>query len=224
MQGDYVPSQFSKPYLMYSATDAALVALDFSKENVEDEVVDSLLSRSARRTLGCLPSPLHDCRSTPIRQGPRLSTLHNVCTPQKQLYYKASLDKDEAKEKDHVHYSVSTPVERKLVSSTLQSQAAVRAQRLDKERQFLWTQSLSNQYSPGYLSRHLLSVGPIAYSSRRQSYPKPSLCLFIWQCRKRERASSGISHPMAYSHRDKILRGITKLKSKEMGIEEVKKP
>ena len=82
---------------------------------------------------------------------------------------------------------------------------------------------MSNQRSPGYSSRHLLSVGPTIYSSRRQSYPESSLYLLIWQCRECERASSGISHPKAYSHRDKILRGIAKLKSKEMGIEEVKK-
>jgi hypothetical protein len=61
MQGDCVPSQFSKPYLMYLATDATSVALDFSKGNVEDGVVDSPPSRSVGRTPVCSPSPLRDC-------------------------------------------------------------------------------------------------------------------------------------------------------------------
>ena len=200
------------------------MALDFSKGNVEDGVVDSPPSCSAERTPGCSPSPLRDCRLTSIRQRSRSSTHHNVCTPQRQFYCKASFDKDEAKEKDHVHCSVSVPVERKLVSSASQSYAAVRARHLDKERRLLRTQSLSNQRSLDYASRYLLSVGPTAYSSRRQSYPEPSLCLLVRQCREREHASSRISHPKAYSHRDKILRGIAKLKSKEMGIQEVKEP
>jgi hypothetical protein len=116
MQGDCVPSQFSKPYLMYSATDAASAALDFSKGNMEDGVVDSPPSHSTGRTPVCSPSPLRDCRSTPIRQRSRSPTHHNVLTPQRQLYCKASLDMDEAKENDHVHYSINIPVERGLVS------------------------------------------------------------------------------------------------------------
>jgi hypothetical protein len=152
---------------------------------VEDGVVDNPPSRSAGRTPVCSPSPLRDCRSTPIRQHSHSPTHHNIRTPQRQLYCKASLDKDEAKEKDHVHYSIKVPVERGLVSPALQSQAAVRPQRLDKEGRLLRTQSLSNQRSPGYSSRELLSVGPTAYSSRRQSYPEPSLCSLIRQCRVR---------------------------------------
>jgi hypothetical protein len=149
MQGDCVPSQFSKVYLMYSATDAASAALDFSKRNVEDGVVDSPPSRSADRTPICSPSPLRDCRSTSIRQRSHSPVHHNVRTPQRQLYCKASLDMDEAKEKDHVHCSINIPVERGLVSPTSQSQAAVRPRRLDKEGRLLRTQSLSNQRSPG---------------------------------------------------------------------------
>jgi hypothetical protein len=224
MQGDCVLSQFSKPYLMYSATDAASMALDFSKRNVEDGTIDSPPSRSAGRTPVCSPSPFRDYRSTPIRQRSRSPTHHNVRTPQRQLYCKASLNKDEAKEKDHVHYNVNIPVERGLVSPASQSQATVRPRHLDKEGRLLWTQSLSNQRSLGYSSRELLSVGPTTYSSRHQSYPQPSLCSLIRQCRKCEHASSGITRPKAYSCRDEILRGIAKLKSKEMGTEEVKKP
>ena len=66
MQGNCVLSQFSKPYLIYLATDAVLVIFDFSKGNVEDRVVGSPPSRSAGRMLVNSPSPLHDCRLTPI--------------------------------------------------------------------------------------------------------------------------------------------------------------
>ena len=41
IQGDCIPSQFSKPYLMYSATDVAFAIVDFAKGNVEDDVVNS---------------------------------------------------------------------------------------------------------------------------------------------------------------------------------------
>ena len=47
MQGDCVPSQFLKPYLMYSAIDIASTTLDFPKGNVEDRIIDSLPSCSA---------------------------------------------------------------------------------------------------------------------------------------------------------------------------------
>jgi hypothetical protein len=67
-------------------------------------------------------------------------------------------------------------------------------------------------------------VGRTAYSDRRQSYVEPSLCLLIRQCRERERASSRITRPKAYSRRDEILRGMVKLKSREIGTVEVKKP
>ena len=53
-----LPSQFSKLYLMYSATDVASTAIDFTKENVEDGVVNSPLSWDAARLPVCLPSPL----------------------------------------------------------------------------------------------------------------------------------------------------------------------
>ena len=194
MQGDdCVLSQFLKPYLMYFATDTTSAALDYSKENVEDKVVDNPLSRSAGRMLVCSPSPLHNCQSTSIGQYSRSPTHHNVHTPQRQLYYKASLDKDEAKEKDHIHYNVNIHIEREVVSPTSQSQAAVRPGRLDKESRLLWTQSLSNQCSLGYSLRELQFVGLIAYSYRHQSYLEPSLCLLIWQCREHEHASPGIS-------------------------------
>jgi hypothetical protein len=58
------PSQFSKPYLMYSATNAASAAVDFAKGNVEDGIVDSPPSRDVARLpivnrIVDQPQPLH---------------------------------------------------------------------------------------------------------------------------------------------------------------------
>ena len=50
IQRDCVPSQFSKPYLMYSANDGAFAAVDFAKGNVEDSVVNSPPSRNVGRS------------------------------------------------------------------------------------------------------------------------------------------------------------------------------
>ena len=37
-------SQYSKPYVLFSAIDVASAAIDFSKSNVDNEVIDSLPS------------------------------------------------------------------------------------------------------------------------------------------------------------------------------------
>ena len=49
------------------ATDVASAALDYSKGNVQDGVINSPPSRSAGRMLVYLPSPLRDYRSTSIQ-------------------------------------------------------------------------------------------------------------------------------------------------------------
>ena len=49
---------FSKPYMFRSATDAASAAIDYSKGNIEDGVVDSPPSREPSRTPICSSSPL----------------------------------------------------------------------------------------------------------------------------------------------------------------------
>jgi hypothetical protein len=67
MQGNCIPFQFLKPYLMYLATNSTSVAIYFAKDNVEDGVVDNLPSRSTSRTHVYSPSPLQGCQSTPIQ-------------------------------------------------------------------------------------------------------------------------------------------------------------
>jgi hypothetical protein len=79
IEGHCLPSQFSKPYLMYSATDTASAAIDFAKGNVEDGVVNSPPSRDGARLPVCSPSPLRGYGSTPTRQyscSPTKRTLH----------------------------------------------------------------------------------------------------------------------------------------------------
>ena len=144
---------------------------------------------------------------------------------QRQLYCKASVyNIEEAKKKDHVHYSVKVPIEPGLVSRASQSQAAMRQQHLDKEDWLLQTQSLSNQPYSWYLSKKLLFVGQTAYSARHQSYPEPSLCSLIRQYRERKHTSFGISRLKTYFRRDEILRRMVKLKSEEISTIELKKP
>jgi hypothetical protein len=81
IEGHCLPSQFSKPYLMYSAIDAASAAVDFAKGNVEDGVVNSPPSRDAARLPVCLPSPLWGYGSTLTRQCSFLPTKGTIRTP-----------------------------------------------------------------------------------------------------------------------------------------------
>ena len=56
--GSLAPLQYSKPNVLFSATSAASVAIDFSKGNVEDGVVDSPSSRGPWRSPVVSASPL----------------------------------------------------------------------------------------------------------------------------------------------------------------------
>ena len=84
--GSLAPLQYSKPYVLFSATDAASAAIDFTKGNVEDGVVDSPPSRGPWRSPVVSASPLqgspraggHDRSPSPDREPSR--TFH------RQLY------------------------------------------------------------------------------------------------------------------------------------------
>jgi hypothetical protein len=105
IQGDCVPSQFSKPYLIYSATDSVSTIVDFAKGNVEDGVVNNPPSRGAGRLPVCSPSPLQGCDWTPTGQCSCSPTGQTVRTPQRQLYSKPTVcSTEEAKETNPVHY------------------------------------------------------------------------------------------------------------------------
>jgi hypothetical protein len=91
IEGHYLPSQFSKLYLMYSATDAASVAVDFAKGNMEDGIVNNPPIWDAARLPVCSPSPLRGYGSTPTQQCFYLPTKGTIRTPQRQLYCKAAL-------------------------------------------------------------------------------------------------------------------------------------
>jgi hypothetical protein len=67
MEGDCIPSQFLKPYLMYSANDVVSATVDFAKGNVDDGGDDNPPSCSVGRTSVYSPSPLQGGQPTSIR-------------------------------------------------------------------------------------------------------------------------------------------------------------
>ena len=76
----------SKPYVMCSATDVVSAALDFSKGNVEDGVVNSPPSRGAVRTPLCSPSPLKRVQSSQREVGLSSPNSRNQITLNRELY------------------------------------------------------------------------------------------------------------------------------------------
>ena len=79
-------SQYSKPYVLFSATNAALAAIDFSKSNVDDGVVDSPPSRGLRRSPIVSPSPLRGSQCRPRSDRSSSPTPRSSNTPHRQLY------------------------------------------------------------------------------------------------------------------------------------------
>lgn len=84
--GSCFATPYSKPYVLCSATDAASAAIDFSKENVEEGVVDSPPSRGLARTPICSPSPLKRIASTPSRMRSQSPAQLTEFTPNRKLY------------------------------------------------------------------------------------------------------------------------------------------
>lgn len=95
---------YSKPYLLRSATDAASAAIDYSKGDVEDGVVDSPPSRGPVRTPICSPSPLKRASSS---RGYSLSP--NPRTDARSSR-KLNLPLDEAPEHPRLDDGVPTPL------------------------------------------------------------------------------------------------------------------
>jgi hypothetical protein len=171
-------SQFSKPYLMYSATDAASAAVDFAKGSLEDGIVNSPPSRDAARLHVCSPSPLLGYGSTPTRQHSYSPIKGTLCTPQRQLYCKAALCST-----DKVNgVSVGPPSK----SRTSHFHVSRRRSHGEKGGCPVRTQSLSWQPSPPLSSGDLVLVGQNAHAIRRQSYPEPSLFSLSRRSRERE--------------------------------------
>jgi hypothetical protein len=171
-----LPSQFSKPYLMYSATDAASAAVDFAKGSLEDGVVNSPPSRDAARLPMCSPSPLRGYGSTPTQQRSYSPIKGTLRTPQRQLYYKAALCNT-----DKVN-GVSVGPHSK--SCALHSHVSRRRSHGEKGGCPVRTQSLSWQPSPPLSSGDL--VGRNAHAIRRQSYHELSLFSLTRRSREQE--------------------------------------
>jgi hypothetical protein len=199
---------------MYLATNDASAAVDFAKDNVEDGVVNSPPSRDAARLPVCLPSSLQGYGSTPTRQRSCSPIKGTLRTPQRQLYCKAALCST-----DKVNgVSVGPPSK----SRTLHSHVSRRRSHAEMGGRLVRTQSLSWQPSPLLSSGNLVSVGRNAHAIKHQSYLEPSLFLLSRRSREQEQVSTGTSWPMPYSHRDEIMRGMAKLKAREMGSIELK--
>ena len=61
IHGGCTPSKYSKSYMLFSAIDAALAAIDFFKKNVHNGIVDSPPSRGPWRSRIVSASSLKDC-------------------------------------------------------------------------------------------------------------------------------------------------------------------
>jgi hypothetical protein len=207
---------------MYLATDAASATVDFAKGNV-DGVVNSTPSRDAPRLPICSPSPLRGYGLIPTRRRSRSPTEGTIRTPQRQLYCKATLcSTDNINAKDSVHYNISMGPPSKSCAS--HSHVPQRHSHVEKGGRLVRTQSLSWQPLPPLSSSDLVSMGRNAHAIKCQVYPEPSLFSLSQRSREREQVSAGISWPMPYSRRVEIMRGMAKLKAREMGNVELKKP
>ena len=85
-RADCGQSQYSKPYVLFSATNAASAAIDFSKSNVDDGVVDSPSSRGLRRSPIVSPSPLQGSLCRPCSDRSSSPTPRSSNTPHRRLY------------------------------------------------------------------------------------------------------------------------------------------
>ena len=107
MQAGYGQSQYSKPYVLFSTTDAASAAIDFSKSNVEDGVVDSPPSRGLRGSPIVSPSPLQGSLCRPRSDRSSSPTPRSSNTPHQQLYKHCA---DEAPRDAAVHVQVGCAI------------------------------------------------------------------------------------------------------------------
>lgn len=107
LRGGVDQTYLSKPYLMCTATDAASAIMDFSKQKVDDGVVDSPPERKVGITPVSSPSPLKRVFSS-------LETRID-CTPQRKLYVDDAVDlnlvKDVEANSPDLRQSACTPVQ-----------------------------------------------------------------------------------------------------------------
>ena len=100
-------SEYSKPYVLFSATDAASAAIDFSRKSVDDGVVDSPPSRGAWKSPVFSASPLEgshriEGRHRSASLGPPSSRM-----PHRQLY-KCCVDNVSGNASVHSHVQCSS--------------------------------------------------------------------------------------------------------------------
>ena len=79
-------SQYSKPYVLFSAIDVASASIEFSKSNVDNGIVYSPPSQGLRRSPIVLPSPLQGSLYRPHSDRSSSPTPTSSNTPHRQLY------------------------------------------------------------------------------------------------------------------------------------------
>ena len=111
-QGGCAPSQYSKPYVMFLATDVASTTIDFSKKDVNDGVVDSPPSRGPWRSPVLSISPLQGSPCVARRHRSPSCSPHRSPSrmPHRQLYKSCT---DEGPLHASIHFDfqcVSAPI------------------------------------------------------------------------------------------------------------------
>jgi hypothetical protein len=221
-------SPFSKPYVMFSATDAASAAIDYSKGNVEDGVVDSPPNRGLVLAPIFSPSPLKQSQSALIHSrsaspGPRTKD-----TPKRQLY----------RCRDLILPSFPTQIElavdnfipspnMALVPPASHSYGSVKRPCLPQNVGDRDTQSLSSQPTSLPSGCELPLRSGRVKGTMSRSYCEPSLeklkrqardcaAFSILRLQRKKEVSSCTYSTATHSRHEDILQGMAKLKAQEM--------
>jgi len=87
---------YTRLFMLRSTMDVVSMAIDFSKGNMKESVVDNLPSRGPVKTLICLPSPLKWTASTPNLLRSQSPTSRVEMMAHKKLYGDAKGDSQDS--------------------------------------------------------------------------------------------------------------------------------
>lgn len=216
---------YSKPYLLRSAADAISAAIDYSKADIEDGVVNSPPSRGPIRTPMCSPSPLRhvsssrgDCFSPNASAGEGTNRKLN-------LTFTETLEPQQVKEMPKV--AVVEPTMRATVitrSPYVRKESLSRTPIVAKPAHteppkptsipVMYRKKLNDTMSPlPPLGTRSLSEGKVGRAPDSNGRKKPKYGTSIYDSACYNGAAVGYSsYP---SRRDDIMRGLAKLKADE---------
>jgi hypothetical protein len=224
----FAPSPFSKPYVMFSATNAASTAIDYSKGNVEDGVVDSPLSRGLVLAPIFSPSRLKQSQSTLIHSRSASPGPRTEGTPKRQLYRCRDLTLHSFPTQRELAIGNFTPSPNMaLVPPASHSHGSIKRPCLPRNVEDRDTQSLSSQPT-SLLSRCELPLrsgrvkGTMSCSYYELSLEKlkrqaRDCAVFpILRLQRKKSVSSCTYNTATHSRHKDILQGMAKLKAPEM--------